>query len=232
MQKVLLLLTVSAALAGAISLAPRKELEMSNMLKAAIERANMKDLGRCLLNMTYNHLSDKLGLASAESWDCTGYASDALNSLTTAERKAVIERAKYPAFGQMPQELAAIEDEPLKDLGLKLFSTALNFLMDKLNGASVESWNCNDYALNALKSLTKAERTTVIQQAYQYRKAQIQAQAEKQQMGGYAVKEAARKIQQAGGYAGEEAAQEQFMEEFLPVFSGLVSKYLENANQG
>lgn len=234
MKFFLLLLTVFTVLAAGVSI--HGKVETSSNMIAAIEQANFKDLGRCLLTTTYKCLADQLGPASAASGDCVHYGLDALNSLTDVERSAIIEQCKYPASGAVSQSLASIEDYPLKGLGKKLFTTAFNFMKDKLG--AVESWTCEDYALNALKSLTKAERKTVVQQAY--RQAEVQARGGRVTPIGLGGQKSAAVVEgflpnrpsiQQNGYADEEEAKEQFMSTFLPLLTGVVSKMLEN-NKG
>lgn len=212
--------------------APAKELaaaEMVNVLQelAVAEQNNLKDLGRSMLTKTYSFLMDKLGpAASAQSWDCAGYALDALKSLTTAERKAIIEQCDYQTFNGIAQGLPTTGQHPMKDLGKNLLTTAYNFLMDKLGpAASIEEHFCNHYALSALKSLTKAERETAVQEAFYKAKAQARPGQVTQNEGFNAA------IGQilggfGNGYVGEQEAREQFMTSFLPMFTGLVTDML------
>lgn len=183
---------------------------------ATIEQDNMKDLGRRLLASTYNYFADKLGPAFAEYTDGSRYASDALNSL---ERNAIINHYSRPGFVRTPQNIAVIQQNPLRGLGIKLFTTAFNYITDKLGeDAPIDGRSYNTYALNALKLLTRAERETALQQSNKASKTRV-AHPREQKMGatdGF-----------FGLHADEEAKEQQIMNAIVPLFTNVLNKMLE-----
>lgn len=212
MQVLPLLLPIAALLAVGCS-APAKEFAevayMGDVLHK-LATTNLKDLGKELITKSYNFLMDKLDPASAEVLDCSHYASEALKSLTTSERKVAIEQA-------------TIEQNPLKDLGKVLLTTSYNFLMDRLGPtASAENWPCKTYALNALDSLTDEERMEAIQQAHHYAKTQ-RTQKE-------AYKNALEQVMSAFGtpqrVGNGEAAN---MEQLSTIFPQLLASFITNS---